>query len=173
VDLTKQIFGDLDGCKIMIIGAGETSERTAKAFRSRGAEQVFVSNRSFERARAWAAITGGRAIHFDLAVRKQESEKCHQPIEHHVQDFQRWIDRTQSSNFPSMVFELPPALNCARPQSAERRFMSGCLENPVDDVLDPSFWGGSGRGANGWPNRGGVTCNSNCTALFIGLHSTC
>jgi glutamyl-tRNA reductase len=28
-----------------------------------------------------------------LAVRQQESEKCHQLIEHHVQDFQLWIDR--------------------------------------------------------------------------------
>jgi glutamyl-tRNA reductase len=36
-----------------------------------------------------------------LAVRKQESEKCHQLIEYHVQDFQQWIERTQSSNFPS------------------------------------------------------------------------
>jgi hypothetical protein len=44
-----------------------------------------------------------------LAVRKQESEKCHQLIEHHVQDFQLWIERTQSSNFPSMVVELPGA----------------------------------------------------------------
>jgi hypothetical protein len=44
-----------------------------------------------------------------LAVRKQESEKCHQLIELHVQDFQLWIERTQSSNFPSMVVELPRA----------------------------------------------------------------
>jgi glutamyl-tRNA reductase len=65
VDLAEQIFGDLDGCKIMILGAGETSEKTARAFRSRGAEQIFVSNRSFERAEALAAITGGRAIHFE------------------------------------------------------------------------------------------------------------
>jgi glutamyl-tRNA reductase len=44
-----------------------------------------------------------------LAARKQESEKCHQLIEHHVQDFQLWIERTQSSNFPSMVVDLPGA----------------------------------------------------------------
>jgi glutamyl-tRNA reductase len=185
VDLAEQIFGDLDGCKIMILGAGETSEKTAKAFRSRGAEQIFVSNRSFERAQALATMTGGRAIHFEdweqefrdldilvsstaaphaivtldklapflrvrrhrplfmidlamprdidpavhklddvylygldslqsmaertLAVRKQESEKCHQLIEHHVQDFQLWMERTHSSNFSSMVVELPGA----------------------------------------------------------------
>jgi glutamyl-tRNA reductase len=44
-----------------------------------------------------------------LAVRKQESEKCHQLIEHHVQDFQLWMERIQSTNFPSMVCGLPKA----------------------------------------------------------------
>jgi glutamyl-tRNA reductase len=65
VDLAEQIFGDLNGRKVLIIGAGETSEKTAKAFRSRGAEQIFVSNRSFERAQALATVIGGRAIHFN------------------------------------------------------------------------------------------------------------
>ena len=65
VDLAEQIFGDLDGCKIMILGAGETSEKTAKTFRSRGAEQIFISNRSFERAQALATMTGGRTVHFE------------------------------------------------------------------------------------------------------------
>ena len=49
----------------MILGAGETSEKTARSFRSRGAQLIFVSNRSFERAETLAAITGGRAIHFE------------------------------------------------------------------------------------------------------------
>src|SRR5260370_15581336 len=65
VELAEQLFGDLDGCKIMILGAGQTSEKTARSFRSRGAQQIFVSNRSFERAEALAAITGGSAIHFE------------------------------------------------------------------------------------------------------------
>ena len=65
VDVAEQIFGNLDARKIMIIGAGETSEKTAKALRSRGAKQIFVSSRCFERAQALAALAGGRAIHFD------------------------------------------------------------------------------------------------------------
>jgi glutamyl-tRNA reductase len=65
VDLARQIFGDLDGRKIMILGAGETSERTAWSFRSHGARQLFVSNRSFERATELAESIGGRAIRFD------------------------------------------------------------------------------------------------------------
>lgn len=65
VDLAEQIFGELDGRKIMILGAGETSERTAWSFQSRGAKQLFVSNRSFERATALAGAIGGRAVRFD------------------------------------------------------------------------------------------------------------
>jgi glutamyl-tRNA reductase len=157
----------------MILGAGETSEKTVKTFRSRGAEQIFVSNRSFERAQALATMTGGRAIHFEdreqefrdldilvsstaaphaiitldklapflqarrhrplfpidlamprdidpavcrlddvylydldslqsiakqtLAVRQQESEKCLQLIERHVEDFQLLISGPRAS----------------------------------------------------------------------------
>jgi glutamyl-tRNA reductase len=185
VDLAEQIFGDLEGRKIMIIGAGETSEKTAKAFQSRGAAQIFVSNRSFERAQALATLTGGRAIHFvdwkpefrdldilvsstaaphaiitldklatlwrlrrdrplfmidlamprdidpavqkldgvylydldslqgiaqrTLAVRKQESEKCFQLLEHHVEEFQSWLERSRTLNFPSVV-SVPSSL---------------------------------------------------------------
>src|SRR5258708_38600451 len=185
VDLAEQICGDLDRCKIMILGAGETSERTARAFRSRGVEQIFVSNRSFERAAVLAAITGGRAIHFadweqefpdldilvsstaaphaiitldklapflrsrrhrplfmiDLAiprdiepavnkldgvylydldslqamtertleVRRQEAENCQRLIDHHVQDFQLWVERTQPANFSPVAIQLPGA----------------------------------------------------------------
>ena len=65
VDLAKQIFGELEGRRIMILGAGETSERTAWSFQSHGARQLFVSNRSFERAAQLAEAIGGRAIRFD------------------------------------------------------------------------------------------------------------
>ncbi|MBV8376024.1 MAG: glutamyl-tRNA reductase [Verrucomicrobia bacterium] len=65
VDLAQQIFGKLEGRKIMILGAGETSERTAWSFQSQGARQLFVSNRSFERATKLAEAIGGRAVRFD------------------------------------------------------------------------------------------------------------
>jgi glutamyl-tRNA reductase len=64
VELAQQIFGDLEGRKIMILGAGETSEKTAWSFQSRGAKQLIVSNRSFEKAVALAGAIGGRAIGF-------------------------------------------------------------------------------------------------------------
>src|ERR1700737_878266 len=65
VELAQQIFGNLAGSNIMVLGAGETSERTARSFQSRGVRQIFVSNRAFERAKELAEAIGGRAIRFD------------------------------------------------------------------------------------------------------------
>ncbi len=65
VDLAQKIFGKLSTCQVMILGAGETSEQTARHLLSRGARSVFVSNRSHDRAVALAAEMGGRALHFD------------------------------------------------------------------------------------------------------------
>jgi glutamyl-tRNA reductase len=65
VDLAEKIFGRLNTCRVMILGAGETSELTARALMSRGAHGIFVSNRSFERARVLAEETQGEAIGFE------------------------------------------------------------------------------------------------------------
>jgi glutamyl-tRNA reductase len=65
VDLAEKIFGDLAECRAMILGAGETSELTATALKSRGVQTVFVANRSYERAVSLAAKMDGRALHFD------------------------------------------------------------------------------------------------------------
>src|SRR5690606_35103752 len=54
----------LHGCRVMILGAGENSEATAQALRSRGVQSLFVSNRSFDRAAELAGRIGGGAIHF-------------------------------------------------------------------------------------------------------------
>src|SRR3984957_9209359 len=64
VELAQHIFGNLAGSKIMVLGAGETSERTARSFQSRGAKQLFVSHRSYDKAVALAEAMGGRAIRF-------------------------------------------------------------------------------------------------------------
>jgi len=64
VDLAVKIFGDLRERKVLLLGAGETSERTARALTSRGVTDIRVSNRSFERAESLAALVRGRAISF-------------------------------------------------------------------------------------------------------------
>lgn len=65
VELAEKIFDGLQGREVMVIGAGDTSEKTARALLSRGAHSVIVSNRSFDRAATLAEELGGRAIHFD------------------------------------------------------------------------------------------------------------
>lgn len=65
VDLAEKIFGNLARCKVMVLGAGETSERTARALASKGVDSLIVSNRSHDRAVALAQEIGGRALHFD------------------------------------------------------------------------------------------------------------
>jgi len=64
VDLAEKIFGELGGRKVLLIGAGETSEKTARALSSRGVADLRVTNRSFDHAQELAAQFGGRAIAF-------------------------------------------------------------------------------------------------------------
>lgn len=65
VELAEKIFGSLDDRHVMVLGAGDTSEKAARALLSRGAKSIIVSNRSFDRAESLAKELGGRAIHFD------------------------------------------------------------------------------------------------------------
>ena len=65
VELAEKIFDALNQRQVMVIGAGETSEKAARALLSRGAQSVIVSNRSHDRAVALANELGGRAVHFE------------------------------------------------------------------------------------------------------------
>jgi glutamyl-tRNA reductase len=65
VELAEKIFGDLKGCHVMVIGAGETSERTARSLLRHGVPSILVANRTFERAAALAETLGGEAVHWE------------------------------------------------------------------------------------------------------------
>jgi glutamyl-tRNA reductase len=65
VELAEKIFSTLQDREVLVLGAGDTSEKTARALLSRGAKSIIVSNRSFDRAVALAGEFGGRAITFD------------------------------------------------------------------------------------------------------------
>ena len=64
VDLAVKIFPDLAQRKVLLLGAGEMGERTARALRAHGVGDIRVSNRSFERAKRLAAFVQGRAVAF-------------------------------------------------------------------------------------------------------------
>jgi len=65
VELAEKIFSSLAEHEVLIIGAGETSEKTARALQSRGVKGLTVTNRSPERATALAAELGGRSVPFE------------------------------------------------------------------------------------------------------------
>jgi glutamyl-tRNA reductase len=65
VDLARDAVGDLEARHVLVIGAGETAELTARALHERGVHTMFVANRRRERALALADRFGGEAIGFD------------------------------------------------------------------------------------------------------------
>src|SRR5688572_9980549 len=65
VELAKKIFGDLRGLHVLLLGAGEMGELTAEHLHQQEVRQVFVANRSFDRARELAERFEGAAVQFD------------------------------------------------------------------------------------------------------------
>jgi len=65
VELAEKIFNRLSDRDVMVIGAGDTSEKTARALLSRGARSILVTNRSLDKAVALAQSLGGRAVPFE------------------------------------------------------------------------------------------------------------
>jgi glutamyl-tRNA reductase len=65
VELARGALGELASRRVLVIGAGENGELTAKALRERGVETVFVANRRYDRAIGLAQRFGGHAVRFD------------------------------------------------------------------------------------------------------------
>ncbi|MFA9269295.1 MAG: glutamyl-tRNA reductase [Baekduiaceae bacterium] len=65
VSLAEDTLGELTDRHVVIIGAGETSELTARALHERGVTTMFVANRRADRARSLADRFGGDVIAFD------------------------------------------------------------------------------------------------------------
>ena len=65
VELARKIFGALQGLRVLLLGAGEMAELTAEHLHQHEVKQVFVANRSHDRAIELASRYGGEAIHFE------------------------------------------------------------------------------------------------------------
>jgi glutamyl-tRNA reductase len=65
VELAEKIFSQLSDRDVLVIGAGDTSEKTARSLLSRGARSIVVTNRSYDKAEALARELGGRAVAFE------------------------------------------------------------------------------------------------------------
>ncbi len=65
VDLALSVLGGLEERHVVILGAGETSELTARALADQGAGTIFVANRHADRALSLAQRFGGSVVGLD------------------------------------------------------------------------------------------------------------
>ncbi|MDZ4817020.1 MAG: glutamyl-tRNA reductase [Verrucomicrobiota bacterium] len=65
VSLAEQIFGNLEASNVLVIGAGDTSEKTCRAFLAEGIQQLFITNRSPEKAQALAKEFQATSVPFE------------------------------------------------------------------------------------------------------------
>jgi glutamyl-tRNA reductase len=66
-ELAKKIFGNLEGRRTLLLGAGEMGESAARSLRQTGTN-LHVINRSEERAQALAKACDGRAVPYERLV---------------------------------------------------------------------------------------------------------
>jgi glutamyl-tRNA reductase len=66
--LAEQVFGDLNGSRILLIGAGKVGEQAARNLRTRGAEIVLTANSKTERAQLEEQL-----VHADVVVSSTSS----------------------------------------------------------------------------------------------------
>ena len=65
VELARKIFGTLAGKKILVIGAGEMCETALKYFQKEGLTDIYITNRTYQKARKLAEEIIGSAVAFD------------------------------------------------------------------------------------------------------------
>jgi glutamyl-tRNA reductase len=65
VDLASNIFGDLAGTRVLVLGTGEIGEAAARAFKSRGASDLAVAGRRPDRAAEVAGVLGAGTVGYE------------------------------------------------------------------------------------------------------------
>lgn len=119
VDLALKIFGDLSSTRILLLGAGEIGEKTAKAFQSRGAGSLTVASRRIARSMELATSLAATAL----------------PWEHVSSHLGEYSVVVGSTSAPHVVVTLPDVLAAMKTRRAEPIFFID-LALPRD--IDPA-----------------------------------
>jgi glutamyl-tRNA reductase len=64
-ELAQKIFRSLENKSALLIGAGETGELTAIHLKEKGIKNLYITNRTFEKAKQLAAKLGGEPLPFE------------------------------------------------------------------------------------------------------------
>ncbi|OLD99663.1 MAG: glutamyl-tRNA reductase [Actinobacteria bacterium 13_1_20CM_4_69_9] len=70
--LAEQVFGELGGRSVLVVGAGEAGELAIKSLAARGAAIAFVANRTPERAQELTRRYGGTPLSLDRVAENLE-----------------------------------------------------------------------------------------------------
>jgi glutamyl-tRNA reductase len=65
VDLARRTLGELDERRVLVVGAGETAELTARALAAKGVHAIFIANRHYDRAIGLAQRFAGQAVRIE------------------------------------------------------------------------------------------------------------
>jgi glutamyl-tRNA reductase len=68
VELARRVFGRLDGCRALVVGAGEMGGLTVRTLVDHGVGVVAVANRTLENANALAHLYGGEAVALERVI---------------------------------------------------------------------------------------------------------
>jgi glutamyl-tRNA reductase len=75
VTLARKIFGQLSGCHVLVLGAGEMSKLTATHLKTHGIAGMTIASRTRASAEQLAAHVGGKVIDWDhLAIALREAD---------------------------------------------------------------------------------------------------
>ena len=71
--MLENLWGELEGKRILIIGTGKVGELVVKYLMQKGISGTFVANRTYEKAVELAERIGGKAVRFDHLEKEVES----------------------------------------------------------------------------------------------------
>ena len=149
VELAQRNLGDLSARRVLLIGAGETSELTARALAARGSDAVFIANRGYKRAISLAQRFGGEAVRIDdlpaqLAVADIVVSTTNSP-HHLIERSELEVIMRQRENKPLLLIDLA----VPRDIDPECREIEGVSLYDVDEVQAIVERNASGREAEG------------------------
>ncbi|MEN9841563.1 MAG: hypothetical protein RL376_1363 [Verrucomicrobiota bacterium] len=120
VELALTIFGDLKSTRVLLLGAGDIGEKTAKAFQSRGASSLTVANRTPERAFALAQALDATALPFEHFTR-------------HLGDYDVVVGSTAAPDLIVRATDVSAALN--RRRAGPILFLDLALPRDIDPAI--------------------------------------
>lgn len=70
VELAREIFGSLQKKRVLVVGAGKMSEGAARHLLHAGAEEIFITNRTPERAESVAQLFRGQTVPYETFTQR-------------------------------------------------------------------------------------------------------